>query len=264
MEQMIPLSRLRLSDSNVRKSGRTNIAQLASDIAARGLLQNLLVTALKKPRGHYAVFAGGRRLEALQLLASDGRIGKDMDVPCKVLEGDDASLSETSLAENFQRENMTPTDECRAFQHFLSEDSDIDAVARRFGVTRRFVEGRLRLAGLAEPVFEALAEGRITLDMAKAYATTSDQAKQARVFEQYGTYSYTTPDQVRRAIAGDALKASDPIAQLVGEDAYVAAGGAIERELFSENGDRWSDPEIAQGLAAAIMEAEAKRLGEEQ
>ncbi|MGY6637220.1 MAG: ParB/RepB/Spo0J family partition protein [Erythrobacter sp.] len=264
MEQMIALSKLRHSDSNVRKSGRTNIQQLADDIEARGLLQNLCVTALKKPRGHYAVFAGGRRLEALQLLAAEGRIGKDMEVSCKVLEGDDATLSEASLAENFQRVNMTPTDECRAFQHFIGEGCDLDAVAKRFGVTRRFVEGRLRLAGLADPVFEALAEGRITLDMAKAYATTSDQAKQARVFEQYGTYSYTTPDQVRRAIAGDALKATDPIAQLVGEDAYVAAGGTIERELFSENGDRWSDPEIAQGLAAAIMEAEAKRLGEEQ
>ena len=264
MEQMIALSKLRHSDSNVRKSGRTDIAQLAGDIEARGLLQNLCVTALKKPCGHYAVFAGGRRLEALQLLAAEGRIDKDMEVSCKVLEGDDATLSEASLAENFQRVNMTPTDECRAFQHFIGEGCDLDAVAKRFGVTRRFVEGRLRLAGLADPVFEALAEGRITLDMAKAYATTADQAKQARVFEQYGTYSYTTPDQVRRAIAGDALKATDPIAQLVGEDAYVAAGGTIERELFSENGDRWSDPEIAQGLAAAIMEAEAKRLGEEQ
>lgn len=264
MEQMIALSKLRHSDSNVRKSGRTDIAQLAGDIEARGLLQNLCVTALKKPRGYYAVFAGGRRLEALQLLAAEGRIDKDMEVSCKVLEGDDATLSEASLAENFQRVNMTPTDECRAFQHFIGEGCDLDAVAKRFGVTRRFVEGRLRLAGLADPVFEALAEGRITLDMAKAYATTADQAKQTRVFEQYGNYSYTTPDQVRRAIAGDALKATDPIAQLVGEDAYVAAGGTIERELFSENGDRWSDPEIAQGLAAAIMEAEAKRLGEEQ
>lgn len=264
MEQMIALSKLRHSASNVRKSGRTDIPQLAGDIEARGLLQNLCVTALKKPRGHYAVFAGGRRLEALQLLAAEGRIDKDMEVSCKVLEGDDATLSEASLAENFQRVNMTPTDECRAFQHFIGEGCDLDAVAKRFGVTRRFVEGRLRLAGLADPVFEALAEGRITLDMAKAYATTADQAKQTRVFEQYGNYSYTTPDQVRRAIAGDALKATDPIAQLVGEDAYVAAGGMIERELFSENGDRWSDPEIAQGLAAAIMEAEAKRLGEEQ
>lgn len=264
MEQMIALSKLRHSDSNVRKSGRTDIPQLAGDIEARGLLQNLCVTALKKPRGHYAVFAGGRRLEALQLLAGEGRIDKDMPVSCKVLEGDDAILSEASLAENFQRVNMTPTDECRAFQHFIGEGCDLDAVAKRFGITRRFVEGRLRLAGLADPVFEALAEGRITLDMAKAYATTADQAKQTRVFEQYGIYSYTTPDQVRRAIAGDALKATDPIAKLLGEDAYVAAGGTIERELFSENGDRWTDPEIAQGLAAAIMEAEAKRLGEEQ
>lgn len=264
MEQMIALSKLRHSDSNVRKSGRTDIPQLADDIEARGLLQNLCVTALKKPRGHYAVFAGGRRLEALQLLAGEGRIDKDLPVSCKVLEGDDATLSEASLAENFQRVNMTPTDECRAFQHFIGQGCDLDAVAKRFGVTRRFVEGRLRLAGLADPVFEALAEGRITLDMAKAYATTADQAKQARVFEQYGTYSYTTPDQVRRAIAGDALKATDPIAKLVGEDAYIAAGGTIERELFSENGDRWTDPAIAQTLAATIMEAEAKRLGEEQ
>ncbi|MGC5098554.1 ParB/RepB/Spo0J family partition protein, partial [Escherichia coli] len=73
-------------------------------------------------------------------------------------EGDDATLSEASLAENFQRVNMTPTDECRAFQHFIGEGCDLDAVAKRFGVTRRFVEGRLRLAGLADPVFEALAE----------------------------------------------------------------------------------------------------------
>jgi len=58
------------------------------------------------------------------------------------------------------------------------------------------------------------------------------------------------------------MKATDPVAVLVGADAYVAAGGRIERELFSEDGDRWTDPELAQTLAAAIMEAEAKRLGE--
>ena len=263
MTQLIPLSKLRLSDSNVRKSGPTSIEQLAADIEARGLLQNLLVTPLKKPRGHYAVFAGGRRLAALQLLARDNRVDASVEVACKVLDGDEATLSETSLAENFQRMAMTPADECRAFRHFLAADGDVDGVAKRFGVTCRFVEGRLRLAGLAEPVFEALAKGEMTLDMAKAYASTDDQAKQVRIFEQYARYGYTTPDQVRRAIAGDALKANDPIAILVGEDAYVAAGGMVERELFSEDGDRWSDPEIARELAGAIMEGEAQRLGEE-
>ena len=32
MTQMIPLAKLRLSDSNVRKSGETSISQLAADI----------------------------------------------------------------------------------------------------------------------------------------------------------------------------------------------------------------------------------------
>jgi ParB family chromosome partitioning protein len=43
----------------------------------------------------------------------------------------------------------------------------------------RFVEGRLRLASLAPVVFQALADGEITLDIAKAYASTPDRERQA-------------------------------------------------------------------------------------
>ena len=50
----------------------------------------------------------------------------------------------------------------------------------------------------------------------------------------------------------------------MGAVAYEAAGGIIERELFSEGDDRWSNPEIVQKLAAEKMEAEAKRIGEER
>ncbi|MEP3145516.1 ParB/RepB/Spo0J family partition protein [Qipengyuania citrea] len=266
MNQMIPLAKLRLSPINVRtvSDEKLNIPAMAADIAARGVLQNLLATPVKKPRGSFEVFDGGRRLRALNLLAEQGAIdAATFEVPVLVVKAEDAELSETSLAANFHQLKLTPAEECRAFQHFLGVDGDIDAVAKRFGQTRRFIEGRLRLAGLADAVFEALAKGDMTLDMAKAYASTDDHTKQVRIFEQYGHYSYTTPDQIRRAIAGDALKASDPIAILVGEDAYVAAGGSVERELFSEDGDRWADPEIARELAGKLMETEAQRLGEE-
>ncbi len=262
MIQMIKLSKLRLSSANVRKSTPVLIEQFAADIEARGILQNLLV-APASPRGTFAVFAGGRRLKALQLLAERGTINSDFEVPCKVIKADDAVLSETSLAENFQRLAMTPADECRAFEHFLGTDGDVEAVAKRFGVTRRFVDGRLRLANLAEPVFEALANGDMTLDMAKAYASTDDTAKQLRIFEQYARSSYITADSIRRAIVNDTMKASDPVALLVGADAYVAAGGRISHDLFSDDGDSWLDPEIAQGLASTLMENEAKRIGDE-
>jgi ParB family chromosome partitioning protein len=159
---------------------------------------------------------------------------------------------------------MSPADECRAFQHFLAGNDDIDGVAKRFGVTRRFVEGRLRLAKLAEPIFAALASGKITLDIAKAYASTESHDKQLLVWGQYGASSYASADSIRRVIANEAMSSTDPVALLVGADAYVAAGGVIDRDLFSDSADRWLAPEIAQNLAAAIMEAEAKRIGDEQ
>ena len=264
MIQTVKLAKLRPSDLNVRKSGDLSIEQLAADIEARGVLQNLLATPVSKPRGSFAVFAGGRRLKALTLLAEQGRIDPETyEVPVQILKGDDASLSEASLAENFHQLKMSPAEECRAFQHFITQDGDIDAVATRFGVTRRFVEGRLRLASLADPIFDALADGKITLDIAKAYASTENRERQLMIFQQYGGYGYNTADSIRRMIANEAMRANDPVAILVGADAYVGAGGKIDRDLFTDDGDKWTNPEIAQRLAAEIMEAEAKRIGEE-
>jgi ParB/RepB/Spo0J family partition protein len=130
-------------------------------------LQNLLVTKSKK-RGQYAVIAGGRRLRAIGMIIDRGAWAADAEVECKLLEGSEETAGEASLAENFQRVGMSPAEECRAFQHFIKEGSDIAAVAKRFGLTQRFVEGRLRLANLAAPIFEALAAGDITLEIAKA------------------------------------------------------------------------------------------------
>jgi ParB family chromosome partitioning protein len=48
--------------------------QLKADIAARGLLQNLVVAPAKKPKGCFTVEAGGRRLRALKLLAEEGAL----------------------------------------------------------------------------------------------------------------------------------------------------------------------------------------------
>ncbi len=263
MTQTVKLAKLKRSEKNVRTTPPKNIEAMAASIRARGIMQNLLVTAAR-PKGMFEIIAGDRRYLGAMMLAEAGEIvAADYDVPVKIITGDEADLREVSLTENFQREQMTVAEECVAFQHFLKTDGDVDAVAKRFGQTRRFIEGRLRLADLAEPIFEALAAGKISYEMAKAYGSTADKAKQERVFEQYGHSSYVNADQIRRAIANDTMKATDPIAILVGADAYVAAGGRIERELFSEDGDRWTDPELAQTLAATLMEAEAKRLGEE-
>src|SRR3990167_384178 len=161
--ELIPLGKLRLSEANVRKNdSNLFIEELAANIEAKGLLQNLIVVPAKK-RGMFDVTAGGRRLRALNFLLTAGKLPKDHPVACRVLDLDAAEQSELSLIENVIRLDMTPTDEIRAYKHFVGEGADLDAIAKRFGRTRRFIEGRLRLGGLCLPVFTAPGEGQSTL-----------------------------------------------------------------------------------------------------
>ena len=85
MIQSIALNKLVPSPRNVRKSSDPAAdAQLKADIAARGLLQNLLVRSAR--RGKFEVEAGGRRLAALTSLAEEGVLKKNMPVTCLVIE----------------------------------------------------------------------------------------------------------------------------------------------------------------------------------
>ena len=72
------------------------------------------------------------------------------------------------------------------------------------------VEGRLRLANLAEPIFDALKSGEMTLDMAKAYASTESHERQLMVWKSYGANSYyASADTIRRVIANDSMKSEN-------------------------------------------------------
>jgi len=85
MIQSIPLKKLAASPRNVRKSSDVLAdLQLRADIAARGLLQNLVVR--KGKRGKFEVEAGGRRLAALQALAEEGTLPENHEVTCLVIE----------------------------------------------------------------------------------------------------------------------------------------------------------------------------------
>ena len=263
MIQSVKVKNLSLSKDNVRKSNReVGIDSLAANIAAQGLLQNLVVTPLKKA-GTFTVKAGGRRLRALQRLIEQGALPADHTVPVLVLSDDD-NATEASLAENFQRVPMNPADECTAFNFLIQKGMTAEDVAKRQGVTTRFVEQRVRLAELAPCVFEALAAGEITLGVAQAYAVTTDVDRQARVFTQMSNSYYgDNPDNIRRAILNGTIKANDAKARFVGRDAYVAAGGRIEGDLFATEGDEnWIDVDLIEMLAAKKLEAAAAELAQ--
>ena len=265
MIKSIPLDKLVQSPRNVRRhSDPAADVELKASIAAHGLLQNLIVRSAAK--GKFEVEAGERRRCAMLALADEKVLARDHEVTCLVLEDSAAAAVETSLAENFHRLAMNPADESQAFAALVAGGATVEDVARRFGLTVRFVEGRLRLATLAPVVFEALASGQITLDIAKAFGATSDQEIQTRVFEQVSSAYYApNPDSIRRMVLSGTVRGSDPRARLVGRDAYTAAGGRVERELFDDDdSESWVDVALLESLAAAKMEEQARALAAEQ
>ena len=264
---LVPAGKLAKSPSNVRKTSDAEAdAQLEASIVAHGVLQNLIGLPVARKKGHYRITAGGRRLDAVHRAIEKGELPADYELPVKVL-ADANDAVEISLSENFFKLAMNPADACRAFQDIIETENKTPAdIAKRFGLTERFVLGRLRLANLAEPVFEALREGAITLDIAMAYASTSDTARQASVFEQLGQgYYRANVGEIRRQLASGGYRGSDPKALLVGREAYVTAGGRSESDLFSdEDSELWIDGDILDHLAEEQLAVAAEAIRERE
>ena len=266
--QSIPLSKLELSPANVRKTsaGKTAFAELKASIAAHGLLENLVARAIEPGPGgvgRYAVIAGGRRLTALIDLAREGMLSTDYPVPCRVVD-DDAHASELSLTENVVRAAMHPADQVEAFAGLADGGATVADIAARFGVTEKLVEQRLRLGNAAPVLLEAYRAGEIDLETLMAFAVTTDQARQTAVWETVSQQGYRPGAwQIKRLLTEDRVPATSAIARFVGIEAYEAAGGKIDRDLFAEEDERgiwFDDPDLLNKLAIDSLQVAAREL----
>ena len=261
----ISLAKLIPCPVNVRRTGAgAGIEALAASIQAHGLLQSLVVRPKLDGEGHasdrYEVVAGGRRLAALKLLAKQKRITKSIPVPCRVLDADGVDGAEASLAENIVRQDMHPADQFEAFSALHQGGIGIEDIAARFGVSAHTVRQRLRLASVSPALIQAYRDEELTLDHLTAFGVTGDQEAQDQVFGQLQTWQ-RTPDTIRRLLTHALIPATDRKAIFVGQDAYTAAGGTVQRDLFSEDRGGWiTDAALLERLVAERMEREAEAM----
>lgn len=268
--RLVRLDQLRRAEENVRHTRYDeDIEGLAADIAAHGLLQSLIGyehRALGRGDPQVMIVGGGRRFQALRILEDEGVI--DGDWPVAVLIRDRDEAVELSLAENLQQRTMSPVDEFFAFKALMDTGHYSPAsLAARFGFTERVVRQRLRLAQLEPEVLDALAQRRITLDAAMAYAATQDRELQRKVFtahDKKGAYEPHAPARIRRDLAGR-MDDKHQLYRYVGPDAYEAAGGGYEDDLFNEAGDKrlLDNPGLVEQLAHARIDGGAAELLEQ-
>lgn len=263
----VPARNCVVSPLNVRtQSDPEADAELEAMIGEAGfVIQNLIGVAVKRKKDHYSIFGGGRRLSRVHSLIEKGKLAEDFLVPVMAIPNTNDAI-ELSLAEN-QKLPMSPADECVAYKNMIEKEGKTAAqVAVRFGKSERFVLGRVRLADLAEPVFEALRSGSITLDIAMAYGSSPDTARQASVFEQLSQGYYSSnAGEIRRQLASGGYRGSDPKALLVGREDYVAAGGRIDSDLFTDGAtEMWIDGDLLAHLAQEKLAAAAEAIRERE
>ncbi|MER9947343.1 ParB/RepB/Spo0J family partition protein [Mesorhizobium sp. M0047] len=268
IEVFIPLNKLKKSPRNARKTPHSGaiIEAYAASIAAKGILQNLVVEpecdGEGVETGFYFVSIGeGRRLAQL-LRAKRKQIKKTEPIRCIVDTVNDAH--EISLDENITREDMHPADQFEAFRELHEERGwGAEEIAARFGITAHVVRQRLRLGAVSPKLIQVYRDGDLTLDQLMAFAITDDHARQEQVFDNL-TYN-RDPYIIRRELTRTHVAASDRRAIFVGAEAYMGAGGAILRDLFTEDrGGFYEDAalldrlviEKLQGISEAVRQAE--------
>jgi ParB family chromosome partitioning protein len=231
----VPLNKLVLSvDYQVRPGGSTSklsIAELAASIKDSGVLQNLIV--VKGLQGLFDVCAGGRRLESLNLLASSGEIPDNYPVPVLIVPADKALLA--SLAENVFHVPMHPADEYLAFAKLLGEGKSVEDVAAAFGVTPLVVKRRMKLASVSPKLMAQFRADEIGLDCLMALALVDDHDKQEQAWAGLQPWN-RRPECLRQLLTQDEVESDrDPVARYVTLKAYEKAGGALRRDLFSDD-----------------------------
>ncbi|MDQ0507235.1 ParB/RepB/Spo0J family partition protein [Xanthobacter agilis] len=254
----VPLNKLKKSPRNARKTphSEAHIEALSASIAAKGMLQNLVVepetNAEGEPTGSYFVTIGeGRRLAQL-LRVKRKQIKKTEGIRCVLDTENDAA--EISLDENVTREAMHPADQYERFRELADNRGwGAEEIAARFGVSAHVVKQRLRLGAVSPKLMQVYRDGGLSLDQLMAFAITEDHDRQEQVFDNLSWNR--EPATIRRDLTKANVEATERRARFVGADAYAEAGGTIIRDLFTEDrGGYFEDAVLLDRLVVGKLE----------
>jgi ParB family transcriptional regulator, chromosome partitioning protein len=173
--RMIPLSQIKPLPGNPRKHfDETALAELAASIAARGVIQPIIVRPHPEGTG-YQLVAGERRWRAAQK-------ARLHEIPALVRELSDREVMALALIENLQREDLSPVEEARAY-HRLSELEGMIQVdiAKMVEKSRSHVANMMRLMSLPDRVLDLVGSGQLSTGHVRALIGRDDALELAEI-----------------------------------------------------------------------------------
>lgn len=145
------------------------LKELAQSIKTHGVIQPIIVC---KNGDRYTIIAGERRWRASQLAGLK-------TIPCIIKDYTSRQISEISIIENLQREDLNPIESARAIKRLIDEfDVTQETVADRIGKSRPAVANTLRLLTLCPEVIAMIENGKLSAGHARCLVTLEDPQMQ--------------------------------------------------------------------------------------
>ena len=142
------------------------IAELADSLQRQGQLQPILVT---QTGNRFTIIAGHRRFLAARLLGWT-------QITAQVVTGTDLELHEISIAENLQREDLTPTEEARiVYQLHHEHGLELRAIMKMLNKGEGWVQARIDIFFMPEYIRDEIASGKLSIGVARTLMDITDE-----------------------------------------------------------------------------------------
>jgi len=161
-QRRVPIEFLRANPRNPRRTfSDSELGELAASIHERGIIQPILVRAIRGQPDAYEIIAGERRWRAAQ------RAGLH-DVPIVLIEASDKESLELAIIENVQRTDLNAIEEAMGYDALATEfKHSQDEIAQIVGKSRSHVANTLRLLKLSDVVKGYIRSGKLTAGHAR-------------------------------------------------------------------------------------------------
>ena len=161
------------------------LAELATSIKNYGVIQPIIV---KEVNGRYVIIAGERRWRA-------SRLAGLKTIPCVVKNYTEQEISEISIIENLQREDLNPIESAKAIKSLINQfNLTQDEVADKIGKSRPAVANTLRLLTLPDAIISLVEANKLTAGHARALLALDNPVKQKEIAIQIIKQGLTVRD----------------------------------------------------------------------
>lgn len=208
--EKIDLSKVYPNPNQPRKTfDKESLNELAESIRIHGLIQPVIVN---KMDDGYMIIAGERRYRACKICGLT-------QIDAIVKNYTNKQISEISIIENLQREDLNPVEIAKGIRKLMDEYGlTQEKVAERLGKPRSAIANSVRILALYPEVLDMVEKGKVSFGHAKILVAVEDYATQLLLAKKVAKDKLTVRDLEHEVNALLGGKKKKPSVKAIGDE----------------------------------------------